>query len=112
LDHLDDSFKANYIGKIFKKYLLEEITYEEFNRACRIIDKALIPDLQHLVSFNEHKERNWDIPWLILVEFESLGLLRMIPPIGEATLKDHEMYQPKFFTMTPLGKFFLELEIL
>lgn len=109
LDHLNESAKALYIGSIFKSFVQEKITEDEMKRAFRVIDRIFLEDLYHLKSFPQSREKNWDIPWVVLAEFESIGLIRMdVSFMGAPT--DEKRYQTKNFSLTPVGKLFLELQ--
>ena len=65
LDRLDHVNKPEYVAKLFKHYLNEEISLIIYRRLCQIIDKCFIEDLKFLKE-NEGSE--------IVTGIEALGL--------------------------------------
>lgn len=58
LNRCDDIEKAILIGKVFKAYLEERITYDMFRRCTRTIDIAYINDLKDFIMFNKEQDLN------------------------------------------------------
>lgn len=113
LDHLDDSNKSELIGKIFKKYITEDITYDEMLRAIRTVSRIFIEDLNDFKWFEDYRSRKSDLPWISLSEFVSLGLIRKnFNFIDGDPEENHLMYRPENFILTPLGKLITELDVL
>lgn len=59
LNRLNDDEKSTFIGRLFKRTIIGELEYQDFNRLTHIIDSAYIEDLKllnnnyHLGSINE-----------------------------------------------------------
>lgn len=45
LDRLDDAEKANLLGLMFRAYVRDRVSYQEFNRLAAAIDRARFADL-------------------------------------------------------------------
>jgi hypothetical protein len=48
LERLDDMGKPEFVGKVFRAYILEHISYEEFTRLATAIERAYLTDLLRL----------------------------------------------------------------
>ena len=53
LNRLNDDEKSTFIGKLFKRTIIGELEYQDFNRLTHIIDNAYIEDLK-LLKNNYH----------------------------------------------------------
>ncbi|MGE8553995.1 MAG: hypothetical protein ACN6OB_08665 [Chryseobacterium jejuense] len=52
IDRTDDHVKAEIIGVMFSEYIKENIDYEDFKRACEIINKTYLGDLLWFLNSN------------------------------------------------------------
>jgi hypothetical protein len=73
LNRLNDIEKAEVIGKLFKKTILGEIEFEDFNRLSHIIDNSYINDIK-LLKNNPHLEY---IEEQVKANLSQLGLLSL-----------------------------------
>jgi hypothetical protein len=75
LDRFETINKSDLLGKAFKMYLQEQISYEDFLRVSHIIDKSFFFDLLKLISLKNKIEID-KISWENLF---SVGLLSLKP---------------------------------
>jgi hypothetical protein len=50
IDKCEDSEKATYIGKLFRFYIEEKMTYEEFLRASKSVELTFLYDLKRFIK--------------------------------------------------------------
>ena len=50
IDRCNDNEKAEIIGKLFRNFLIERISYDEFTRAASCIESVFLPDLLKFVD--------------------------------------------------------------
>lgn len=68
----DEDGKATLMGKIYRSRLMEEIDNNMMLRLCSVVNKAFLPDLEHL---HEYVEDNSSYDY-VRDNLNSLGLLR------------------------------------
>ena len=84
----DEDGKATLMGKIYRSRVLGEIDDETMLRLCSLVNKAFLPDLDHL---HEYTTEN-DIDDYIRDNLNALGLLQ---DLGNARVPQHS-YSLKF----------------
>ena len=77
----EEDAKASLMGKIYRSRLLGEIDNDMMLRLCSVVNKAFLPDLDHLAEYVEDND-SYDY---IRDNLNSLGLLR---DLGGAYQKD------------------------
>ncbi len=103
LDRLDHVNKPEYVAKLFKHYLNEEISLIIYRRLCQIIDKCFIEDLKFLKE-NEGSE--------IVTGIEALGLANnglAVRASFDGGTFDEVNYNPKTdYRINELGKLLIK----
>jgi hypothetical protein len=103
LDRLDHANKPEYVAKLFKHYLNEEISLIVYHRLCQIIDKCFIEDLKFLKE-NESRE--------IVTGIEALGLANnglAVRASFDGGTFDEVNYNPKTdYKINELGKLLIK----
>ena len=103
LDRLDHVNKPEYVAKLFKHYLSEEISLIIYRRLCQIIDKCFIEDLKFLKE-NEGSE--------IVTGIEALGLANnglAVRASFDGGTFDEVNYNPKTdYRINELGKLLIK----
>lgn len=82
----DEDGKATLMGKIYRSRLLNEIDNEMMLRLCSVVNKAFLPDLDHLVEYTaENSSDDY-----ICDNLNALGLLQDKGNIYEEKLEEYE----------------------
>lgn len=111
LDRLDDSAKSELIGKIFLKFLKGEIDEGTMYRSFKVVDRTYLSDLITLEYFERYQSMGKEIPWLVLSELLSQGLLTYNSPGTIGDIGEHFRMDPRNISITPTGKMYADLEL-
>ena len=104
----EEDAKASLMGKIYRSRLLGEIDNNMMLRLCSVVNKAFLPDLDHL---NEYVEDNDSYDY-IRDNLNSLGLLR---DLGGAYQKDDGKWEglglgPAIHRLNDVGRELLRIK--
>lgn len=84
LNRCDDHEKSVLIGKVFRAYLMEEISYDMFLRCVRVIDLAHVQDLKEIVNHNESVELGPDYQKFVsigVVTIHDIETIKQVEPL-------------------------------
>jgi hypothetical protein len=100
LDRFEDAEKADMLADAFKAYLSGHISYEEFHRFARAIDRCFVMDLSQLFKFDGPTD---DYP-IQAVDLAGAGLLEIaqLPSIRTSDSRAK-------FVLSDFGKLFLKV---
>ena len=104
----EEDAKASLMGKIYRSRLLGEIDNDMMLRLCSVVNKAFLPDLDHLAEYVEDND-SYDY---IRDNLNSLGLLR---DLGGAYQKDDGEWKgmgfgPAIHRLNDIGKELLRIK--
>lgn len=104
----EEDTKASLMGKIYRSRLLGEIDNNMMLRLCSVVNKAFLPDLDHLAEYVEDND-SYDY---IRDNLNSLGLLR---DLGGAYQKDDGEWKgmgfgPAIHRLNDIGKELLRIK--
>ena len=104
----EEDAKASLMGKIYRSRLLGEIDNNMMLRLCSVVNKAFLPDLDHLAEYVEDND-SYDY---IRDNLNSLGLLR---DLGGAYQKDDGEWKgmgfgPAIHRLNDIGKELLRIK--
>jgi len=104
----EEDAKASLMGKIYRSRLLGEIDNDMMLRLCSIVNKAFLPDLDHLAEYVEDND-SYDY---IRDNLNSLGLLR---DLGGVYQKDDGEWKgmgfgPAIHRLNDIGKELLRIK--
>ncbi|MEQ8738656.1 MAG: hypothetical protein RID59_08865 [Hoeflea sp.] len=71
LDHLDDLEKPEIIGRLYRKRLEGQISFNELRRFCMIVERSFLPDLHTLANIPDGEQVEGDFARLLY----ALGLV-------------------------------------
>lgn len=103
----EEDAKATLMGKIYRSRLMDEIDNDMMLRLCSVVNKAFLPDLDHLVDFTTKN----DCADYIRYNLNSLGLLQNL---GNVTFpKDGNHVTPTFgntiYQLNDIGRILLRI---
>jgi len=104
----EEDAKASLMGKIYRSRLLGEIDNDMMLRLCSVVNKAFLPDLDHLAEYVEDND-SYDY---IRDNLNSLGLLR---DLGGVYQKDDGEWKgmgfgPAIHRLNDIGKELLRIK--
>ena len=104
----EEDAKASLMGKIYRSRLLGEIDNDMMLRLCSVVNKAFLPDLDHLAEYVEDND-SYDY---IRDNLNSLGLLR---DLGGAYQKDDAEWEglglgPAIHRLNDVGRELLRIK--
>lgn len=104
----EEDAKASLMGKIYRSRLLGEIDNDMMLRLCSVVNKAFLPDLDHLAEYVEDND-SYDY---IRDNLNSLGLLR---DLGGAYQKDDGKWEglglgPAIHRLNDVGRELLRIK--
>lgn len=104
----EEDAKASLMGKIYRSRLLGEIDNNMMLRLCSVVNKAFLPDLDHLAEYVEEND-SYDY---IRDNLNSLGLLR---DLGGVYQKDDGKWKgmgfgPAIYRLNDIGRELLRIK--
>jgi hypothetical protein len=108
IDKTDDTDKATIIGKIFGKYIDEEIDLDVFQRLASTVVNSFLPDLRSLYKYKEKPQ--WRS--FTSTSLENVGLTNLSYIKPEKYDTDGNKTDGSEYTITELGDLLLELNVI
>ena len=108
IDKIDDNDKSTIIGKLFRKYIEEEIDLDVFQRLASTIVNSFLPDLKILYKYKEKPQ--WRSFTSTSLQNVGLTNLSYIKPEKYDTYGNQT--DGSEYTITELGDLLLELNVI
>jgi len=116
LDRLDDSYKSEIIGKLFRNYIYNKINLNDFLRMCFIVERTYYKDLKYFnYSYNPNNIDDDEDEEMLESKSSKDALVNM--GLIEYEIKENEYQQKyigaskrfeKYFTPSEIGRILLE----
>lgn len=108
IEKIDDLEKPKLLGKLFKAFMEERISFEMFHRFATIISNCFLPDLRKLPIY---KDKN-QFDSFTSVSLENLGLVHLYYVKPEKFDEEGKRIDGSEYQITQLGIELLKLDII
>ena len=107
LDKLDNIEKASILGKLFKKFMEENIDLDMFQRLASVVANGFLPDLKKLVKYENQNQ--WSS--FTSTSLSNLGLVHLSHIRTEKFDNSGKQIDGSEYSITKLGSELLKLQV-